>query len=418
MLRWTPIVLLIASSCGDSEGDPTAALEIGFSILRDGDAVECKDVDGIRAVEVSVLAADGLSSLPGYPMEADCELGVFEARGLAPAEYTLVVSARGSVVGDDDAVLYKARQSVKFPETSRTELALAPEVAFFDLSWSFEGEDASCEEVDRVDVFVSGGTAASAFSDDFACGASPIRISTPFAPRTYTVQVIASLEGAPIYRGTKELALAAGRNAFDIVLLPAGGRISFDWRFEIAGVLEHACDAESVLATEIRATVRSMLGDDPVVEAFACGAPRPYALRTARFTQGRQLEVELLAEGTHRFRSASSVSMPDGDLDLGLTTLRAVGNATVTLALSDTSSCSSTSLDRYELSVVEESTGEAWYEKDLAPLRTSVRLMHLPYGAYSIEAAGFDGSLALCRGTGQRTISSRDNAWPPIELAP
>ncbi len=412
------LALGLVLGCGDAGDEGPGALEIRFQITSGGKLTPCKDVDGISSVEVTLLSSDGLSALPGYPDEADCESGVFLARGLAASKYVVAVAARGSVVGDDDAVLYRARQEVEFPQRAVVDIALAPEVAFFELSWSFEDALNPCSEVDGIDVFVSGGTAASAYSARFSCHETPVHIEKPLAPRSYTVQAIASLDGAPIYQGTAEVALAAGDNQYNLVLLPAGGRVSFDWRFEVAGAFDHACDGERVGVSDLSATIRSMLGDDPVIESLSCSSARPYSMRTARFTQGRRLELELAAEGVHRFRSVTDFTMAEGDLDLGLITLRAVGNATVALSVTSTSACASADLERFEVLVTESATGDAWLEKNVVPSRYSIPLEHLPYGEYAVEATGFEGSTELCRGQATRTISARNNDWPPVVLEP
>ena len=399
----------------------THALRGTFSLLRGAGPVACSSQTGVQRVELSLYDESGVSLRPGYPKELSCAEGAFEIPSVPAGRHLIELVVYGQVGSNADERMYQGEQVIDFPSQNDVARELEVEVAFFELSWSFapSGQLTPCDtEVARVDVFVASGTSqGAAFSGSFGCRETPQALSGAFAPRMYTVRLDAkSEEGFTVYSVTQNRLLSRGENRYDAVLTPLGGQLRLDWQFSIAdGTPVQSCDAPEVSVTELDVVVSGTSGGDEVEETVSCRALRPHALSAARFTRGRELIVRLGAEGTHRFIAESTFNMPDGDHDLPLLTMRAVGQVTVEFTTTASSACAPALVDRYLVELRREA-GEVLYQAEVEPEANSIMLADVSYGMYVVRLMGFAGESELCRVQSTRVVEGRENVWTDFGL--
>jgi hypothetical protein len=419
------IVLALSSSgallaCGGSAGEGTGDLAVSFELFRGGANVPCSEATEVRRVEARLFA--GATAVAGFPRDVDCASGRFELRALPAGSYTVELVARGEVGGEADAALFRARSTVEIPGAGEVSLSLKPEVAYLTLTWTFGEEGlAPCgNEVASVGVIVSaGGSQAGAFRGTFPCTGTPLAIPQPFALQSYTIRLDAnSAEGFPLYSLTDRRLLDRGQNSYAAVLAPLGGRLYLDWEFALGMERTRDCSGPSVRVGELRATVRSLEGGQSVVERISCAEPRPYALKASRFTEGRRLEVELLAEGErHQWRSVETFVMPSRDRAAAPAALRQVGTATVSFTVSST--CAGAMTTGYRVRVVDKAADRGappTLEADLAPDARVLGIPYLVYGEYGVRVQQLLGRSVGCSVEGSRTIRARRNDWDALRL--
>lgn len=418
--RRSPLLLaaLALSACGGDTSEGGAGLSLRFSLFDAGRNLACTEVSAVREVEVLVLTADGLTPLPGFPKAADCATGTFST-ALADGRYTLQITAYGQLGADPNGSLFESRTPIELPRDASLEVSLEPQIATLELGWAFEVDGAlgpCADEVDEVSITVSSGTGGDAVTETHGCSDGPVRLGAYLRPRTYTVLVEAfSAEGFRLYQLREMRVLERGPNTYSAVLEPEGGRLRLGWRFAVpAGAPVVDCADPGVAVDGLSLRVTSQLGDEPVEERIACTTTQPYAVRASRFTRGRMLELELIGEGVHRYRAAERFTMPDGDRDLGVLTLRAVGSATVAWTVTATSACANRAGLQYAVRVVPDGAAEPAFESMVGDDVSSVRIAHLPYGPYQVSVTGRAGSMEICRSAGARSIERRVNAWAPF----
>lgn len=422
-VRWRlPLVLsfapLFAACGGEAETDE---LRGSFRLLRGAGPVSCASEPAVRRVELSLYDESGVSRRPGYPKTLSCADGAFAIPGVALGRHLVRIAALGEVGTADEEVMFTAERVVDFPADNELAFELRPEVAFFELAWTFapHGDLGPCEgEVASVQVFVSSGTSeGAAFSGSFGCAETPKALNGAFAPRMYTVRLDArSREGFTVYSVTQNRLLSRGENRFDAALEPLGGQLRLDWQFRVAGGAPiQSCDDGEVGVGQVSVRVAGATGGDAVEETVACDAVRPHALTAARFTRGRELVVTLRAEGTHRFLGQRAFTMPEGDHELPLLTLRAVGNVALGFSVTSSSACSPERVDRY-VAELREPGGDRAYEGTAAPEARAIAFSDVVYGMYDVRLMGFSGEDELCRVQAARTVGARENDWTDFSL--
>jgi hypothetical protein len=398
-------------ACGDGKSG-SETLTIDYQLFRRGANVACGEATEVREIEVTLFGTNGITPRVGWPRKATCE-DTFTASDVEPGSYVLQVAAIGELQGDPNAVLYRARTDLTVPSEGLS-LSLQPEIAFLDLSWTF-GDNmlAPCAtEVASIDVLVSGG--GDPYTGRFDCNATPLSIEEPFSLQSYAIQVIAySAEGFPLFTADAQRTLDRGLNQYTAVLRPQGGQLKIDFAFLTGQVTTRFCDDPAVNATEIVARVENLQGGPPVSETFSCMEARPYAFKSARFTQGRELRLELIAEAAERYKGVQEIVMPAGDHDTGLMTMVPVGSATVAVRV-ESSTCAA-DVERFDVSVRLDGT-PIELEQTIEPPSESSALIDLPYGTYTIEVQEIVGGEVECSVSGQRAISDRENDWEPFVL--
>lgn len=423
--RGAPRALLLTAlglgaGCGD-EASGAAAVTLVPSFQLGGRVVDCAEAPGLEALEVALFDATGTSLRAGYPTRVPCG-DVLVSGPAGPA--VLEVRALGEVDGNPDAVLFQARLDVELP-AARRPVMLDPQVAFLTLDWNFgeRGLEPCATEVAAVRAIVSAaGSQRPAFSRELRCDARPLLVEQPLALAPHTVSVRAiSEEGFPVYAHTAQRVFDRGENAYTAVLAPSGGQVLVDWAFELEGRTLDACDDERVAVTEVVATVRGLIpmngqlvpdGSPPVTDRFDCAAPRPVAFRPARFVDGRELELELVAEGAHRFRAVRRFTMPSGDAVLDRVPLPAVGTATGA-AEARSRGCEGLAVT---LEVAPESGAGPTRRVDLEAPRGTFRFENLAYGVYTVSSRPTSGAASCPPRTARRTVDARTSAWGLIPL--
>lgn len=337
----------------------------------------------------------------------------------------LVVSALGPLDQDASATLFQTRIDVSLPQSLGT-IRLRPEVAFLEVDWNF-GEralDPCSVEVARVEVVVNtAGATQPAFSESFECVGRPVMVPNPLALSPYSVDVRAfSAGGFPIYAATDRRVFDRGPNRFTAVLMPLGGELLLDWRFSLMGEPIEPCDDARVGASTVSARVQGLFlqdgalvpdGSRPITADIDCSSPRPASFPPARFNEGRELELELRAEGTvHTFRSVERFTMPSGDAQPGVSTLAAVGAVEVAVQIAN-QDCVPAEAEALELSLASRENQLGF---EFAATETSISLSDVPYGSYQVTLSRRP-ALAGCPPLSvMREVSRRQEAWPPLDL--
>lgn len=410
----------VGSMACTGAGPQALPLAVSFSVSRGGKSVSCGAVPEIRRVTVTIFSADGMTILPGFPQDADCATGRFNA-SLPRANYVLAITATGTVA-DVPATLFAARQDV--PAGARSvEVLLEPEAAYLAVGWSFGDQLlAPCIAVDHVVITVArtaqggGGRGPVVFTATAACSATPLVIERPFAAETFDIEVDAlSAGGLALFSGTVTRTAARGEQVFDLILAPLGGALELDFNFAIGSQMVRACDDPRVGVVAVQATVTPADGGATVRETFACAEPRPYAFRSARYLPGRRLTLELVAAGAQHFEARDAFTMPAGDKRWSPPiTLYAVGTATVTVAVT-TATCTHSRPTFHVRVAADDPLLPAAVPLDqlLPPGVTSVGLDRLPFGAYAVDVTD---PATGCGAHALRTVAARWNAWPPVAL--
>ena len=410
---------LILSSCGESTSVETTGFDLTFGIDQSGSRVSCTSVSEITSFEVTLLLPNGQTRWPGFPMVVDCASGAFSFQGVTPGEYLIDLKARGSLDGDDMAILYSAVEPITIPSNAPIDVVLTPEVGFLDLSWTFgDDELAPCAtEVGAIEVVIgSPGSQVGSFMGRFTCTEPPIRVPRSFAPQEYVIRVVAlsPQDDLPLFRHTTERFLVRGDNAYAAVLEPLGGRLNLDWQFAVGADEFTDCDAPVVGVSDVSIEIQSREGGGGVDRATAACVDAPYAFVANRYTQDRRLTAVLTAEGEHYFEARQDFVMPAGDYDSGRITLHAVGTATLAVGVR-TATCAEDMVVGYAVTV-RGPTDFATQVEGLAPGRPFAALSGLRYGAYEIEVEQQTVGGIQCRARGQRRIGSRDNDWTSLEF--
>ncbi len=419
------LLLLSAVSLGLSFGcggeAETSELRGTFRLLRGGGPVDCASQEAVRKVEVSLFDESGVSRRPGYPKEVSCAEGRFSIPAVPIGRHLLELVVFGQVGTSEDERMYQVERVIDFPLENDLAFELEPEVAFFELSWSFapSGHLAACDaEVARVDVFVASGTSqGAAFSGSFGCRETPQVLTKAFSPRMYTVRLDAkSDEGFTVYSVTQNRLLSRGENRFDAVLEPLGGQLRLDWQFSIAEASPvQSCDGSEVAVSAVQIVVVDTAGGDPIEESVDCGVLRPHALTASRFSRGRALVARLSAEGAHRFVGERAFTMPEGDHDLPLLTLHAVGDVELEFTTTASSACAPAGVDRY-VAELRWPGGEVRHASEVGPEANVVPFVDVSYGVYDVRLMGFSGDEELCRVQSSRMVEGRDNVWTDFVL--
>jgi hypothetical protein len=420
MRRATVLLLIAGAACG-GENSPRAGFEVRFLISRGGKTFECRDVAEVQSVEVTILNANGLTPLPGWPRSADCASGSLTDQTLPAGSYVVEVAALGTLAGTPDTVLFRARREITLP-SEPIEISLAPEVAFLAVEWSFErmgNLDPCDDEIDRVHLYVSTGAAGpgSYRNESLGCRDTPFSIPTPFLAQPYTVRLEAYSRqtGRLLYvvRDSQRVLQRGDNPTYQAVFVPSGGRLTFDWQFGVSGAISQDCTDPRVGVGAMNVHIENTLGDEPVDAAVDCRVPRPFTFRDARFGDGEQLRFELRGEGTRRFYASRLFTMPAMDLDLGLLTLNPVGNATVAFTVTPTCAAA---VDGFEVTLSEVATGNLSRDVDLDAMERSAALRDVVYGEYQVAIVGRRAGATQCSAQGRREIRDRENAWAPFDL--
>lgn len=376
----------------------------------------CAALPEITEVDVLLRDADG-AAVAGIPTSADCGAGTWEATGLPAGAYTVQITAKGALSGDDSAVLFRGSTMANAPGT--VDLVLDPQVAYLTLDWTF-GEAAlgPCgTEVDTVDVIVSTGAGqVGSFSETFACTAGPIEIPQPLDLQRYLISVTGnSSEGFPLFTHTAERILDRGQNVYTANLMPLGGQVFVDWDFVVhsGDMPVRPCDAESVQVQDALVTIASLEGGAPISEYVTC-TQRPHAFAAARFTQGRQLSLRIEAVGAERFLAEETFTMPAGDRVGERLVLHATSTATVGIEVS-TSSCTPAQLDGVGLTITLQEEARA-LEVTVPPDEDSVVLPDLWFGTYIIEAVLHTPQGDLCPRRERRIVDDGHADWGTLRF--
>ncbi len=424
-MRWVPSLAVAASlavsGCGGESNSEGAAITVTFQVFDRGQNQACSAVSEITAVSATVFAADGIGKLPGYPKDADCAAGSVDL-DLAPGEYVLEIVAIGRLGPQDGMPLFKSRGPLSVPNDDNREISLRPEVSRFELGWAFGDRmlEPCDDEVDSVVVLISVGQDPW-YRATHDCRDTPLKIAALFAPRTYTLSVTAKSEqDYPVYRYEMPQILLPDENTFTAPLKAVGGQLRLDWEFAVgamAGIT--SCNDPQVGISTMRLSVTTPLGDDPVNEEIGCVVSRPYAIRASRFTQGRPLIFEIIAEGVHRFRHAQAFTMPMGDHNLGLVTMQAVGSATVSWTIGAGSACAGVPLEQVGVVITDPNAmmgAPPILAAEAAPMSTQLAMPHVPYGDHDVTLIGVSNMTPVCNVTETRSITGRDNIWAPFQL--
>lgn len=412
------------ASCGEEEAlGPVLVVEPRFIL---GEPLGCEGAValGVTGLEAALFDPSGQTLRAGYPRRTSC--GPVEVTG-PEGDSLLVLRGLGVLDDEPDSILFQARSSVTLPQASLT-LELRPDVGFLELDWNFGelGLTPCSGEVAEVDVAIAAvGASRPAFGGRFGCSAGPIAIGQPFrlGPHLIDVEAVAPSEFR-VYDHASQIVLVRGLNASTAVLSPLGGQILMDWQFRLGSrPVINACDDPEVSVGRLTATVRGLIEMDgalvpdgsEVEDELECSPPRPVPFVSRRFAMGRNLELELVAEGAqHRFRALERFVMPDGDAEL-LATLRAVGTATATVEVRSPS-CRDGALDDVRIDVRLTGAGGDVI-RQLSPSREGmVMIEDLPYGTYQVvlrrpALAGCDASPLV-----ERVVDRRTTGWGALVL--
>lgn len=411
---------LAALACGDGA---VVGASLSFEPLFElgADSLACQDVGGVTALQVDLRDATGVASRPGFPQRFPCgpvTVTGFEGAGV------LELRALGELDGDPEATLFRTRQEVALP-SELGAIRLRPEVAFLELDWNFgeRGLEPCTLEVERVEVRVNTqGASAPAFSRSLGCTGGPIRVPNPLALSPYTVDVRAITGAFTLYAATARRVFDRGPNQYTAVLSPRGAQVLMDWRFSLEGERIDACDDPRVDAMQISASLqglvleRNMLipdGSAPAAEMLNCSEGRPAAFPFARFTVGRELELELRAAGAHRYRAVRRFTMPDRDVLLEGIDMVAVGDAEAPIQVSNMD-CDISSAEG--LSVSAEGSGGLRFMIDLDRNARTVTFGDLPYGPYAVTLARTPTLQACPPATMMRQVRSTTESWDVLTL--
>ena len=113
-------------------------------------------------------------------------------------------------------------------------------------------------------------------------------------------------------------------------------------------------------------------------------------------------------------RTFDRVTMPRGDRDLGLITLRAGGTATVAWTLTAVSPCAAVPMREWDVEITEMN-GDTIFGKTNDPAARQVAVPHMPYGTHNVTISGQTG-IVHCRVSETREVIGRDNNWAPFSL--
>lgn len=377
----------------------------------------CADASEILEVEVRLRDGAG-AAVAGTMRQADCVSGTWFA-AVPDGDYEVQVSAKGSLSGDDSAVLFKS------PNTPMTapgvfDVVLDPQVAYLTLGWTFgEAELGPCgTEVDTVDVIVSTGAGqVGSFSKTLGCTETPVVIPQPLDLQRYLISVTAnSPEGFPLFNHAAERLLDRGSNEYTANLMPQGGQVVVDWDFVVtAGDMPlRACDTESIGVTEAVVTIASREGGAAVTETVPC-TDRPHAFSAARFTPGRQLELTVEAQGAERFLTVLPFTMPSGNFVGERLVLHAVGTATAAIEVT-TSTCAPSNYEGIDFTLTLLEDSEQSRTGRLGADDETLMVSDLWYGTYELEVALRSPQGPLCPHIEIRTIDEGSMDWGVVRF--
>lgn len=406
-----PLVGLVAACGADSESDRTLPLTVEVRIEVAGGLKACAEVPEIEGLEVALYSAGTNTVRPGYPRPADCGSGSVTVQA-GSGDYVLEVRALGVVDGTPGGTLYGARTPITLPRTEPLSLALKPEVAFLTLEWSYgeTSEDPCAAGVASVLARVG------SYEQTLPCQAAPTRLTPAFGLRSYVIELSAlSSEGVPLYLHRTERQLQRGENQYSATLSPRGHRLFLDWDFIVAGAKIRACNDPAVRVDEVTIKVGDEQGGAPLEERVPCAAPRPYALRSSRFFSGRQLVLELSADGEATFSGGARFTMPDEDFQADAVNLVARGEVTVGVQVR-TATCADPTA-RYDLTVRSaDRAGAVVAEATLNTVDEEAHLMGLPYGRYQVEVQQQGLTSPGCRTQDLRTVDAKVVVWEDLRL--
>ncbi len=413
-LSLVSILCIFGSACGGTT--ESGGLTVNFTVSRGGAPLACADATEVLAVEVRLRDAEG-APVAGTMRQAECDSGTWFA-AVPDGDYELQVIAKGTLSGDDSAVLFKS------PNTPMTapgsfDVVLEPQVAYLTLGWTFgEAELGPCgTEVETIDVIVSAGAGqVGSFNKTLGCAETPIVIPQPLDLQRYLISVTAnSPEGFPLFNDTAERLLDRGKNEYTANLMPQGGQVVVDWDFVVAAgdMPVRACDAGSVGVTEAVVTIASLEGGASVSETVAC-TDRPHGIRAARFTPGRRLSLTVEAQGAERFLVTESFTMPAGDYVGERLILHAVGTATVGIEVA-TATCTPGSYNGVDFTLTLVEDAEQTQMGEVGPYDAWV-LNDLWYGTYELEVALRTPQGPLCARVETRTITEGSTDWGVVRF--
>jgi hypothetical protein len=411
--------LTIASACAeDPGGDIDGVATLTFRINKGGADVPCSDVEGIESIVVTAFATDGVTKRPGFPINADCHLGQVALLGLTEGDHILEAVARGPIVGEDDAVLFKARTALSLPGAN-PDLSLRPEVAWVTIDWMFEnkGLDPCADEVAEVAVLLSASTGSNVtFNQRFQCTATPVALPLPLPVLNYTIRVDAySFDDFQIYTTTQQRVLDRGDNTYTATLGPLGATIHLDWQFEIGELSIRACDDVQVQTSSVTISITDRDGNQTATVMVDCGVTRPYAFLGNRYQAGRNLIIEIEGEGEARFVGDLELRTSGQDHFPPPIVLEAVGTATASFTV-DTATCASAQYDGFSAFAVKVDERNILQGVELGANERTVVFEDLPYGTYDVLIIQQDGTAPVCTRRGMGVIDGRQNAWMPIAL--
>ncbi len=416
-MRSAALLLLLGPGCGEDGPllEDEIAVDVRFSL---GDAERtCDEAPWVEALVARLEDPERGFPRAGFPVRAPCGPLSLQA---APGEHRLLLEARGTLESDEDALLFAGSTSVEAPGV--VDLALRPEVAFFELDWNFgdRGLDPCSVEVAEVEVSVAtvgGGTPA---VGRYRCSDGPVRLDRPFVSAPHIVDVRAlSEQSFPVYTRTSQRVLERGANRYTAVLAPVGGQVLLDWNFLAPGGTPlDACDDPDVAVERVGVSVQGLAeaegglrpdGSPPVTARLPCAAPRPVVFRPARFRAGRNLEVTVTGEGEHRFLGRQRFVMPEGDETVRLS-LEPVGAATATVAVV------SPGCEAGGIEVELSANGTRVARAPRAESGERLVFPDLLYGRYRVRLGPAPGRPGCRPVEFDREVGERDADWGRLEL--
>lgn len=409
----------VVSCAGDSSGSRPENSQVSFKIFKSGMNVDCSAVPEIVRVQVTAFAGDGITRRPGYPRDVNCQEGQVSLSDLDGGDHILEIAAHGKILGDDDAVLFKAKTPISLP-TSGTELSLKPEVSYLSIDWTFENEElAPCaEQVGDIEVLLAATTGPRlTFSKKVACTETPLEIPLPLPVLNYTIRVDAySPEDFPVYTATVQRVLERGDNDLQVILQRIGAAVFFDWQFEIGTMSVRPCNDARVDTSEIQVTIGPQHAPARAMETVQCASDRPHQFLADRFPASpTPLAIDIVAEGAARFIGGRVVDSTGEDIDAGTIILRAVGTATASFSIA-TSTCATARYDGFSVYAVNELQPNEVFGQDLEMNADTAIFEDLPYGTYGVLLLETFGGVPVCTARGRGVIEDRTAAWPPIRL--
>lgn len=415
---WLGLLFGAVLGCGDVGLTAVPRHDAPVQVEVRGQTVPCGEAPGIEFMEAELFSAAGGSV--DEDVVVDCTASeVRLGTGLVPGAYRLEVEAFGRLQGGPQRRLYSASRRFTAPLAEPLTLYLVPEVAFFEVHWSFEdagAADSLCDtEGARVQLDLFG--LETGFEKTLAvpCAPRSHRLREPLPLDTYRLEVKAQeSDGRTRFVRVEERVLVAGANRYDAVLRPAEPAMELDWEFAVGAERFRACDAVGVSSLHLRVWPAGDPARVPLQSDLSCTQARPVPIRDKLPMEEGPFWLEVSAEGDHAFFSEVEVD-PARESETIYAHLVAHGEAWLTWTFA--AGCEPEGRSQIEVTVRSlqaDPDPRELEEPTLGPDGQGLWFGPLPYGRYVVVLRQDNG----CSARGERVIDATDQDWAPLELAP